>query len=191
MQKRRSLGAECAAGKSHARSRHISSFSCMKQRSTDCNADRNIRTGPPLEIGDTPSHKGSRACRALVPPPGWHNETLSPNLNLSRSCTAIAGVLKASVQVWACRLVNTEQSESLMTLAVVEPSSICRKMPDCVGMMMRSNRASLAIRAISVRRPPKSGFLGTPPRGTLPSRRNQVSRPMPRCCSETSEICRT
>src|SRR5260370_10936965 len=51
--------------------------------------------------------------------------------------------------VWACRLVNTGQSASLITLAVVEPSSICRKMPECLGMIMRSNLSSLATRSIS------------------------------------------
>ena len=41
--------------------------------------------------------------------------------------------------VSACCVVNTGQSASFNTFAVVEPSSILRKTPACVGMMMRSN----------------------------------------------------
>jgi len=51
----------------------------------------------------------------------------------SRCSTGLAQIVSA------CCVVNTGQSASFNTFAAVEPSSVLRKRPACVGMMLRSN----------------------------------------------------
>jgi len=62
--------------------------------------------------------------------------------------------------VSACWVVNTGQSASFNTFAGVEPSSILRKRPACVGMMMRSNPFFLASWVICVDATPNNRILG-------------------------------
>jgi hypothetical protein len=117
-------------------------------------------------------------------------EALSPNLNSNRRRTTIPCAPKTWERLSQhAGSSNTGQSASLITLAVVEPSSICRNLPACEGIMMRSNLSSLAIRAISVAASREIRIQGYSATGNSPVRKElSLSRQMLRCSSKTSVI---
>ena len=96
------------------------------------------------------------------------------------------------IEVSACWVVRTGQSASSSTFAVVDPSSIRRNRPACVGMTMRSNPPALATSAICSAASPERSILEHLAFGNSDSRNESSScRAMLWCSSAISRGDRT